>query len=232
MKIGIMQPYFFPYVGYWQLIKAVDRFVLYDDVNFIPRGWINRNRILLNGKAHLFTLPVCDLSQFKKINATCLAPDAVARGKLFKTLEHAYKKAPYFSDVMTLIGYCLENCGSNIACINAQSILAVCSYLGLATSLALSSSLPKEPGDTAQQGIINIVKSMGGDSYVNAAGGQHLYSKDAFAKQGLELRFIHMKSICYRQFGKEFVPGLSIIDALMFNSREEVRVMLDAYELV
>lgn len=98
-----MQPYLFPYLGYFQLIQAVDKFILLDDVNFIKRGWVNRNRILVNGKDHLFSLPLQRASQFKKINDLKLADYPGWRNRFFKTLTHAYRQASQYEPVMKML---------------------------------------------------------------------------------------------------------------------------------
>jgi len=231
MKIGIMQPYFFPYIGYWQLVDAVDIFVVYDDVNYIKNGWINRNKILVNGSEHYVTLPLQNMSPFKKINEIYVTDNIFAKNKLLKTIKQNYRKAKYFEQIMPMIESTVCKQGNNLSNIVVNSINEVCSYLGITTKIVLSSFLDKKKETTAQETIISLVKSLGGDFYYNAIGGKSLYDKEAFLKKGISLSFIKTMQIYYKQFNNFFVPNLSIMDVLMFNSPLEISNMLKCYEL-
>lgn len=222
MKLGIMQPYFFPYLGYWQLIYSVDTFVVYDDVNFIKRGWINRNNILVNGEKHLISLPLVHPSQNKKINQIFVCPEIEGRNRLVRTLEIAYKRAPYYHDVMNMIESLLLQ-DEMISQLNFHSIQAVCDYLEIGTKIVLSSEFAKRSELRGQERIIDICKLMGAKTYINAIGGQALYDPLTFLENGLELKFIKMGEIAYKQFDNVFVPNLSIIDILMFNGKSEIQ---------
>ena len=231
MKIGIMQPYFFPYLGYWQLLAAVDKYVVYDDVNYIKGGWIARNNILLNGQKHLITLPLENPSSFKKINEIAITGNMKAREKLVRTIQNAYVKAPYYADVMPWVEDLILH-SATIAELNTQSILKVCDYLGIDTQIIVSSELDKDNELKGQDKVIHIVKKLGGDAYYNAIGGRELYDKDQFAAEGIQLSFLKAGDISYQQFGNEPISGLSIIDVLMFNSVEEAKRLLEEFELV
>ena len=231
-KIGIMQPYFFPYIGYWQLIKAVDEFVIYDDVNYIKQGWINRNNILLNGNKHLITLPLDKASSFLLINQVKITSNDNLKQKLLRTIEQAYKKAPYFDNVFSIIQAVVmeESCLISNALINQFKL--VNNYLDIKTKLIVSSDITKDNELKAQDKVIHICKLLSGTDYINAIGGQELYSKSDFEQNKLKLNFIKTKDINYLQFKNEFVPSLSIIDVMMFNSPEKINEMLDKYELL
>lgn len=230
-KIAIMQPYFFPYIGYWQLINAVDEYVVYDDVNYIKGGWINRNNILLNFSKHLITLPLEEASSFKLINEISVTSNVVLKNKLLKTIKSAYSKAPYCETIMPIIEeLILEN--SNIAILNYKIILAVKNYLGINTKILLSSDIEKNNSLKAQDKVIHIAHILGAAEYINTIGGQELYSKEDFEKENIKLNFLKTKEIIYPQFKNEFVPNLSIIDVLMFNSKEKIMEMLDDFELL
>ena len=231
MKIGIMQPYFFPYIGYWQLINAVDIFVLYDDVNFIKKGWISRNNILLNKSEHLITIPLLNVSQNKHINECMVSDDYKAIDNIIKTINLAYKKAPYYNLVFSYIEEIIKTKGS-ISDLVLKSVLWIKEYLGLNTEIILSSSIDKNNELKGQDKIIEIVKKLNGNHYINAIGGQELYDKEIFNNNGIKLNFIKMEEIKYKQFNNEFVPNLSIIDVLMFNSPSEVKEMLNNYSLI
>jgi hypothetical protein len=231
MKLAIMQPYFFPYIGYYQLINAVDKFVLYDDVNYINRGWINRNNILVGNKACLFTIPLKNASQNRLIRDIELS-DNSWQGKFLKTLEQAYKKAPQFNHVFPLIRKNLESEATHIYQLTSLSLITVAEYLGLSAEFVDSSSIYNNHHLKAQQRILDICIREKTTHYINSIGGMELYSKNSFEQSGIKLNFIKTRDFSYQQFNKEFVPDLSMIDVLMFNAKDEIRKMLDLYELV
>lgn len=231
MKLGIMQPYFFPYLGYWQLINAVDTYVVYDDVAYIKGGWINRNNILVNGSAHLITLPLENSSSFKNINEIEITKNQKNIEKLLKTIQMSYSKAPYFQVVYTMIEKLLKE-NTNIAMLNYNSICEINKYIGVKTKVLLSSEIEKDNSLKAQDKVIHINKLLGADTYVNAIGGMELYNKEDFNKEGIELKFLKMNDVKYQQLKNEFVPNLSIIDVLMFNSHKQIKEMLDDYTLL
>jgi hypothetical protein len=234
MKTAIMQPYFFPYIGYFQLINAVDQYVVYDDVNYIKNGWINRNRCLVNGESKLFTLSVDGASSYKFINETMILENKLykTREKLLKTIKMAYAKAPYFNVVYDLL---LEVIGfeeNNISIYNTNSISAICNYLNIGTKILLSSSMKKDYSLSAQDKVVSICNSLSTRVYINPIGGKSLYDWDYFKKMGIDLFFLKTNAgIKYHQYGDIFVPNLSIIDVLMFNSISEVSTMLDMHTL-
>lgn len=231
MKIGIMQPYFFPYLGYWQLINAVDTYVVYDDVAYIKGGWINRNNILINGKANLITLPLEQSSSFKNINEIMVTGNCKQKDKLLKSINFAYAKAPYFNNIMPIIEKLILKDG-DIANLNYNAILEINNYIGINAKILLSSSIDKNNDIRAQDKVIHICKILNADHYINAIGGQELYSKEEFKKNNINLNFLKMKNLEYKQFKNDFVPNLSIIDVMMFNSPEQIKEMLDDYELL
>ena len=233
MTIAIMQPYFMPYIGYFQLINAVDAFVFYDDVNYINRGWVNRNRMLINSIAKHFTIPLLKASQNKLINEVEIGFQSKEYLKLQKTIEIAYKKAPYFDQVIKIVKPVLNKDYNNIAEIAIESVKVCASYLGLKTEFYVSSSDFSNSNDLNRtERILYICKQLNTKTYINAIGGIELYKKEDFKQQDIELKFIKTLPIKYKQFNNEFVPWLSILDVLMFNSAEEVNEMLDEYELI
>jgi len=232
MKLAIMQPYIFPYIGYFQLIKAVDKFVIYDDVNFINRGWINRNRILVNGKDSLFTIPLKEASQNKLINEIEVNWDDAWKSKWLKTLEQSYKKAPYFQQVRPIIEQTLEQEKTIFSEIIVENLKLINAYLGITTEIISSSSIYQNTELKAQTRIVDICLKEKANHYINPIGGIELYQKEVFEEQGMQLNFIKSKSVQYPQLKNDFVPWLSIIDVLMFNSVEQIQTFLDSYELV
>lgn len=230
MKVAVMQPYFFPYIGYFQLIKAVDTFVFYDDVNFIKNGWINRNRILSNRQASYFTLQLKDASSFKLINEISFNDN---RNKLLKSIAVSYSKSPYFKEVFELVERCFRIETDKVASIAMNSIIQVSNYLNLSTAFEVSSEKYADTkGLDRAHRLIEVCKRNNANIYINAIGGAELYDKSFFKEKEIELAFIKPKNTSYIQFKNDFVPWLSIIDVLMFNSIEEVNEMLNEYELI
>ena len=232
MKIGVMQPYFSPYIGYWQLMNAVDKYVIYDDVNYIKGGWINRNRILMNDEAKMINLQMHGASPNKLINEVEVSGDTIYNKKLLKTIESCYKKAPYFSNAYPILASIITYEERNLSRYLENSIKEVCKYLSIGTELITSSAINKNNKLKGQDKVIEICKVLGADEYYNAIGGQELYNYQDFALQGIKLRFIKTKTFEYKQFNSEFVSGLSIIDVMMFNSVEDIKKMLCQYELL
>lgn len=234
MKIGIMQPYFFPYLGYWQLMNAVDRYVVYDDVNFIKGGRINRNAILMNGAAHNINLILSGASPNKHINEIKVNTDPLVQGKLLRTIEMSYKKAPYFVQVFPLVEQVISQQEPNVAKYLYRSFQIVGDYLDLQTELLLSSELEKDCSLKAHNKVIAICKLLGATEYYNSVNGISLYESHRadFEQAGIELCFPKMRKIIYPQYKNEFVPNLSIIDVMMFNSQEDCRKLLWEFDFV
>lgn len=232
MKIGIMQPYFVPYIGYWQLMNAVDKYVIYDDVNYIKGGWINRNRILLNGQPFYFNIQTNGASPNKIINEVEINNNPLVFSKCLKQIETAYKKAPYYNVVRPLIEEIFAYDTNNLAKFIFNSFKVINRYLDIKTELILSSSLNKNNALKGQDKVIAICKLLGAKEYYNAIGGRELYDYDAFLKNGIQLKFLQTNTICYKQFNNEFQANLSIIDVLMFNSRDNVIKMLTEFTLI
>jgi len=223
MSIAIMQPYVFPYIGYFQLIHATDTFVFYDDVNYINKGWINRNRILLNNKDQLFTIPCKEASQNKLIKDIEVLQDAKAINKIFLTLQGAYKKAPYYNEVYPLIAQIITLSDNlTISQMAIKSVKDICSYLGMERKFIISSDKYTNQELKKADRLIDICHLEGIADYTNAAGGKEIYTKEYFIDSNVNLSFLVPERCEYTQFGGTFVPWLSIIDILMFNSKEEV----------
>lgn len=237
MKIGIMQPYLFPYIGYFQLINAVDRFVIYDDVQFMKNGWINRNNILVKNNKYLFTLSVKKDSYKLNVNRRFFSNRInVEKINLIKTIDFSYNKAPYFAKVFPFIKKLLLqiNDSTDIATLIGRNVSEISQFLDIRTQFIFSSKI-KELNSSKLKGqdrVIKIVKILEGDFYINAIGGLSLYSKEEFKKNTLKLEFIKSRIIKYPQFNNNFIPNLSIIDVIMFNSLEQINKMFDDYELL
>lgn len=227
-----MQPYLFPYLGYFQLIASVDVFVFYDDVNYIKGGWINRNRLLLNNAPFYFTVPCHEPSPNKLICDIDTALNERQGRKLLFSFAQSYARAPYIKDVMPILEEVFSTYNANLSQFTIMSIKAVCNYLGIEKEWRISSQENYNRELPREQRLIEICHAEGGNVYHNPIGGQELYTKDMFAPAGIELKFVKNQLSPYKQRGNEFVPGLSIIDVLMFNDKETVLQMLQQYELV
>jgi hypothetical protein len=229
MKLAIMQPYFFPYIGYFQLINAVDKFVFYDDVNFIKNGWINRNRILLNGQFHYFTVQLKNAGSFKIIKEVEFTDN---RSKLQKTLEQAYKKAPYYNVAMPILIDCLNYPTNKISELAIYSVKRTSYYLGINAEFENSSvNYYDTKGLEKAERISQICKINNAGTYINPIGGQEIYKKEQFLCNKINLFFIQSNSTEYKQYNDKFIPDLSVIDVMMFNSKEKICEMLNQYEL-
>jgi hypothetical protein len=233
MRLGMQQPYLFPYLGYYQLIQAVEQFVIYDDVQYIKGGWINRNRILLQGRPFRFTLSLQNDSRSTLINERCFSGKHQEEKAMFlKTLRCAYRKAPYFTDVFNLIETIFAFDEPNLVQMLTYSLKITCKYLGIKTPFLVASMLEKDCTLKRENRMFNICTRLGADHYINAIGGQELYSKADFLARDIRLDFLQSRFVEYRQFDNEFIPNLSIIDVMMFNSKQQITELLELYDLV
>jgi hypothetical protein len=230
--LAIMQPYFMPYISYFQLIDAADTFVIYDDVNYINKGWINRNNILGPNGAQLFTLPLLKASQNKLINEIDLFEIHKFRDKFFKSLAQAYRNSPNYTAVIDLLNGIFSWQEANLSSFLLNSIRLTARYLEIDTEIIPSSKAYNNQHLKAQDRILDICLREKAERYINPIGGLELYSKEKFAEKGIELNFIKTQDIRYSQGGSDFVPYLSIIDVLMFNSKEEIKNLLKKYTLI
>lgn len=231
MRIAIMQPYFFPYIGYFQLINAADKFIILDDVNFINRGWINRNRILVNGADKLFTMPLKDASQNKLIKDIEILADRAEKEKMVKTIEFAYKKAPLFSHAFPLLQQIIFQEDKNLSYFLYKSLVILNEYLGIKTEIVRSSSVYGNADLKGQEKILDICTKENAYEYINPIGGTELYDKQRFAEKNIALYFLKSGEIQYLQFKNEFIPWLSIIDVIMFNPVPKIQEYLKRYTL-
>lgn len=226
MIVSIMQPYFFPYLGYFQLMAASDTFVVYDDVQFIKGGWVHRNRILLNGGPVWMTLPIASAAHTLEIRHREYLPGREHRTKLLRRLEGAYRKAPNFDATMGLVERILNLPDENIATLNTHALREVASAIGIRTKILVSSSLGNDDPDRGAQRVAGICKKLGASVYLNSIGGTGLYDAAFFRAHQLDLRFIEPGLPAYPQASTSFVPALSIIDVLMNNDFAAVGPML------
>ncbi|WP_027961064.1 WbqC family protein [Halomonas halodenitrificans] len=228
MKLAVMQPYLFPYIGYFQLIYASDLFFIYDDVSFIKQGYINRNNILTANGTTRFTVSVPGASSNKLISDLEFSADV---SKFLKSLEQSYSKADYFAVIFPMVCDILENDDRSIAKVCQKSYQAIFSYLGIEKQFKKTSELDYDRSASARDRLIALCHKFGADCYINAPGGRSLYAKTDFSEQGVDLKFIDSLPVEYQQSNREFVPNLSIIDVLMNCSPDEVVNLMKQYEL-
>ncbi|NGX84748.1 WbqC family protein [Aequorivita sp. KMM 9714] len=233
-KIGIMQPYFLPYIGYFQLMEMVDEFVIYDNIEFSKASWIRRNRMLQNGKDAFFTLPIKKDSDFLDVDQRYLADNFDKEaGRLLRRIEANYSKAPYFNDffpVVQEIIFCKER---NLFDYILNSVYCIKDYLKIETPIKVFSKLGKDVHLLrAQDKVIGVCKALQATHYINSFGGKHLYDSESFQKENLQLLFFRTSQIEYSQFENDFIPFLSIMDVCMFNDVSQVREYLKHFEII
>ena len=220
-RVAVMQPYFFPYIGYFHLLHAVDFFVLYDNIQYTKKGWINRNRFLRDGTDAVFTIPLRKASDFLCVDEREVA-ESFDRRKLLKRIQAAYQKAPFFETAMELFARSVEFREANLFRFIKHSIGLLCEHLHISTTIIDSSSLNVDHNLSGQDKVLAFCDALGAATYVNAIGGRELYDAMSFESQGIQLRFIQSVPRTYKQLDHPFVAWLSILDVLMFNSRERV----------
>ncbi len=232
-KTAIMQPYFLPYIGYWQLINSVDEFVVYDNIEYTKKGWFNRNRILEVNHDRLFTIPIKKDSDYLPVNQRYLSDDSEPEiARILRIIQNNYKKAPYFSQTYPVIEECFLFSSKNLFDYIFNSINVICRHLGIDTKISISSEIMIDHSLKSEKKVLAICKAKDTATYINSIGGMELYNAEEFRSKGIDLKFIKSKDIEYRQFNVPFVPWLSIIDVLMFNDIDHTRQMLEEYILL
>lgn len=255
MKLAIMQPYFFPYIGYYQAIAAVDKFILYDEVSYIKKGWINKNRILIvNREPFHLIIPVKERSSYRKIKDIELTPDKTWRKNILNIIYFNYKKAPFFEDIYPLIEQVINSDTEYLSDFNAKTIIDVSNYLDIPTEIITNTNKFKDLEDSLSQPeeeitelfpltridapirkiirVLEICREEGATEYINAIGGQALYNKDEFAEHGIKLSFVKTNNIIYCQQSNVFHPNLSIIDVLFNCGKDGTNQLIKNYELI
>lgn len=232
-KIAIMQPYFFPYIGYFQLINSVDEFIIYDNIKYTKKGWINRNRILSNGKDSLITLPIKKDSDFLDVVDRELPKDwGKERTKVINQIVNSYKKSPHFDSAFGIIEKSILCTNTNLFEFIHYGLLQINDYIGIKTKIIKSSDVLIDHSLKSKDKVIEICKNRNASVYVNPIGGTGLYQKEEFKDNNIDLYFIKSNPILYSQFTDNFIPWLSIIDVMMFNSKDEIQNHLKNFSLI
>lgn len=228
MKLAIMQPYLFPYIGYFQLMNAVDDFIVYDNIEYTKKGWINRNRILVGNKDALISFPLKKDSDYLDIKHRSLSDSWEAeRVKLLNRIRESYRKAPFFEPAFAVISGALLCEERNLFAFILHTLEQVKEYLRITTPLTISSSIPIDHDLRADEKVIALCKAKGASTYINPIGGVELYDKMKFLGAGITLHFLQTIGVEYAQFTGPFVPHLSIIDVMMFNSVDNISQFLN-----
>lgn len=232
MRLAIMQPYFFPYIGYFQLMHSVDRFVIYDNIQYSKGGWLNRNRILANGSDVYVSLHLKKDSDYIDVRDRFLSTQFKQENlKILRKIKEAYRKAPCFTDFFPVVKKCLEFDDPNLFNFIFHSLIEITRYLSLKTDFVVSSQINCDHDLKGQERVIAICRHLGATTYINPPGGRQLYDPEAFSFSGIDLKFIEPRIISYPQFGNTFFPCLSIVDVLMFNSSERAKELIGEYSI-
>ena len=233
MRIAIMQPYFMPYIGYFQLISSVDEFIIYDNIQYTKKGWINRNRISVNGKDQFITIPIKKDSDYLDVSERMISDNwGKEKYKILNIIKSFYGKAPNFKEAYGLIEDCLNIEEENLFNFIYETILIINNFLDIKTKIIISSDIDIDHNLRSKNKVIEICKNRNAEIYVNSIGGISLYDKEEFKDNGIILNFIKSNPIKYQQSNSEFIPWLSIVDVMMFNSKEKIKEYLKEYTLV
>lgn len=228
-----MQPYFIPYLGYYQLIHAVDEFIILDDVEFSKGGWYNRNNILIEGKKHLCTLPIKKPSVSSLICTVDFTRNIeLEKKKTQRKIVQAYAKSPFFNESKNIIEQIFDSKEHNLTNFNVNALKCVCYELGINTKISLSSDLEIQNKLRGVERVLEICAKKEANSYINSIGGVSLYNKSSFKERNIKLNFIKMHDITYNQNHVHFVSNLSIVDTLFFNGLEGTKKLLDRFDLI
>jgi len=235
MRIGIMQPYFFPYIGYFMLIKSSDYWIVFDNTQYINKGWINRNRILsqTKGEVAYISVPIVKKGRGMLINDAEIDQAQRWKEKILGQIDYYKKKAPFYLKTKRLVEEILSYQTNYISELNVFALENICNYLSIDFNYSVFSKMNTGiySVNTPDEWALEITKYLGGNSYVNPPGGKSFFNKEKYLDEGIDLKFLIPKLIPYKTFSKEFIPGLSIIDVLMFNSVEKTQVLLDEYTI-
>jgi hypothetical protein len=233
-KVAIMQPYFFPYIGYFHLIKSVDEFVIYDNIQYTKKGWINRNRILSNGEDKILTIPIKKDSDYLNIQDRIIADSwSKDKNKLLNTINDSYKKSPQFNNIFPIVHECLSSLEVNLFKFILNSLTILNSYLEIKTKIITSSDISIDHSLKSQDKVMAICKNLKATTYVNAIGGQELYNVEDFSNKDIKLKFVKSNPLVYKQYKNEFIPWLSILDVLFFNEKKDIiKYLNNEYSLI
>ncbi|MFI1745805.1 WbqC family protein [Thalassobellus sediminis] len=234
MKLGIMQPYFMPYMGYFALINQVDQFILFDTPQYIRHGWIERNRVLkLNGEPMYVKVSLIKHHRNTQICQIAINNTIDWKSKILAQLVHYKKKAPYYKNVIELLDAIFKDEYTSIVDLNYKSLEVICNYLDIKTPISIWSemNIEIEPVNAPDEWALNISKALKAQSYFNLPGGRSFFDKEKYSRAGIDLKFLEIFGESYQQFGQDFVGYLSILDVMMFCGKEEIKLMINRVDI-
>ena len=231
MRLGVMQPYFFPYLGHFGLIANTDRWIVFDVTQYTPRSWMSRNRVLHPADGwNYVSVPLVHSSTTLRIHEARIADRAGVARSIAGKISHYRRHAPHYARVQALLADTFSQGGDSLVDLNVQGLTAVCRYLDIPLRLQVCSrmdlALPEcmAPGDWA----LEICTQLGADAYLNPASGRTLFDAERYAERGIELAFLEVGEFVYKTDPYPFEPGLSILDVMMWNSPQQIRDALAA----
>lgn len=233
MTAAIMQPYFFPYLGYFSLIKESDLFILFDTPQYIRHGWINRNQILNNhGKPFYIMVPLMKMKRETPINQMIIRNNENWQQKLFEQLKVYKNKAPFYHQVTEMLQNVFGKTTDSIVTLNYNAIKEVCSYLDITTPIKIFSEMELDIQDVhaADEWALNICEAIGATNYINPIGGLDFFDQKKYSERGIDIKFLKHLPVEYSQFENEFIPHLSILDVLMFNDPNKIQDLLGDFK--
>lgn len=235
MRLGIMQPYFLPWIGYFSLIESTDQFVIFDPVQYIRHGWINRNRILKPGLAEpqYIQIPLAKHARQTVIRDVTLSPNHDWKSRIFSQITHYKNRAPFYDQTRKILQNCFDVETASIVELNVHCLQTICSALEIPFHPTLHGDIDTEiePANHASEWALHIADALGASSYINPNGGREFLFPEPFASRGIELKFLTNDLQPYPQRNAQFVPGLSIVDVLMFNDLDQTRKQITQYSL-
>ncbi len=235
MRLGIMQPYFLPYLGYFSLIAATDRFVIFDPVQYIRHGWINRNRVLKPDfeQPQYIQIPLVKHARQTLIRDIKISGRSDCKARIMRQIQHYKRRAPYFEQARSILQECLELETESLVALNVHCLVTVCRALDLEFKPTRFDELPQtiQPVLQAGEWAVHMSAALGASVYINPIGGRDIFQPQQFTDRGIELQFLENSLAEYPQKNRQFVAGLSILDVLMFNSVAETRRQIDSFTI-
>lgn len=236
MRLGMMQPYFFPYLGYFALISATDRWVVFDTAQYIRRGWVNRNRVLSTGQFgwKYFRVPIAKCSRETSIRDVRIDETHDWRTQLIRDLDcYQLRRAPFYDETVDLLTRVFKTANGSLVNLLKKGLAETCRHIGLVYAAQTFSEMPGRPTDTADPGqwALRVAEALKADVYINPPAGRDLFDPKLFQSAGIRLEFLEHNLPEYDQRQHSFLAGLSIIDVLMWNGRVVTRQLIDDFRL-
>jgi hypothetical protein len=231
-SVAIMQPFFFPYLGYFSLMKHTDNWIVFDDIRYSNQAWGNRNRILKHPEGWAWiNVPVKDHKRETFYSNILIQNEINWKRKIINQFEYYKIHAPFYKDVLKIIQEVFSEDFSHLVDLNIHAMKKVCEYLKIDfkytkfSEMNLGINSVQHPGQWA----LEICKAIKSTNYVNPCEGHPIYDKKEYDDAGISLQFIINRVSPYDQKRAEFEARLSIIDVMMWNSVERVNELIDDF---